>query len=138
MKKTVTLDGKNITVDLEEFVIRIYNDDDLQALLAHNTEAITGELIKNIKAEFYKLNKKEFEIPAASIAVEIWGHVYADKFFEAVKSFSSIGVIDKLAEKFLVHCERIDIGEQGHDDNRFVWDMLAPFKSAIAKLLPGK
>ncbi len=65
------------------------------------------------------------------MAVEIWAHVYAEKFAEAVKNFSSINFVDKIAEKILHHAEIIDIGEKGHDDNRFVWDSLAVFKSAI-------
>jgi len=69
--------------------------------------------------------------------VEIWGHVYAEDFAAAIKQLSTLSFIDNIAEKIIDHCEIIDIGEAGHDNNRFIWDRLASFKSMIAKLLPA-
>lgn len=124
-----------ISLQFQPHAIKIFNDDALSGLLMADAESSTEELIKNIKTEYFKLFADEFKVSNASIAVEIWAHVYAEKFAEAVKNFSSINFVDKVADKILQHAEIIDIGEQEHDDNRIVWDGLAVFKSAIAGLL---
>lgn len=69
------------------------------------------------------------------MAVEIWGHVFAEKFADAIKKITSVKLVDELAEKIIEHCEVVNIGEKGHDSNRIVWDTLAPFKPEIAAML---
>lgn len=135
---TITVNGEDIKVELDRDIIRITNDDQLSALLAHNTEKVTLSLVAAIKEAYNNLYKKELDISDASMAVEIWGHVYTDKFAEAIKSISSFDFIDMLAEKIIERCEVIDIGETSRDGNRFFWNALAPLKSAIAALLPKK
>ena len=135
MHTSVSVRGKNIDTQLNLHAIRIWNNDELSNLLSENSEAATDELTVHIHTEYLKLFDTEFKVSNASIAVEIWAHVYAEKFAEAVKSFSEIEFIDKIADKIIYHAEIIDIGEKGHDNNRFIWDGLAVFKSAIAGLL---
>jgi hypothetical protein len=135
MHTSVSVRGKNIDTQLNLHAIRIWNNDELSNLLSTDPEAATDELTLCIQAEYVKLFDTAFKVSNASIAVEIWAHVYAEKFAEAVKSFSEIQFIDKLADKIIHHAEIIDIGEKGHDNNRFIWDGLAVFKSAIAALL---
>ena len=135
MNMIIEIRAKKISVQLNLHAIRIYNNADLSGLLKENAEVSTDELIIHLKKEYFKLFNTDFKISSNSIAVEIWAHVYAEKFAKAVNSFSSIEFIDKIAEKIIHHAEVIDIGEHGHDDNRFVWDALAHLKPAIAKLL---
>ena len=135
MNTSVSVQGKNISLKLKPYAVSIFNNDALSAMLEEKAEAATEELIACIKKEYFKLFNIDFKVSDASIAVEIWAHIYAEKFAEAVKNFSSINFIDKIAEKILHHAEEIDIGETGHDENRFVWDGLAVFKLAIAGLL---
>ena len=125
----------SIKLELKAHAIKIFNNDALWAILKKNAEAATEQLILDIKKKYFELFNTDFKVSDASIAVEIWAHIYAEKFAEAVKSFSSINFIDKIAEKILNHAVIIDIGETGYDDNRFVWDELAVLKSAIAGLL---
>jgi hypothetical protein len=129
------LGDERIKLELKSHAIRIFNNDALWAMLEKNAEAATEQLILDIKKKYFELFNTDFKVSDASIAVEIWGHVYAEKFAEAIKNFSSINFVDKIAEKILHHAEIIDIGETGYDDNRFVWDSLAVFKSVIAGLL---
>ncbi len=135
MNTSVLINNKSISLQLNLHAIKIFNSDALSAILAENTEATTQKLIDSIKKKYFKLFNTNFEVSDNSIAVEIWAHIYAEKFAEAVKDFSSVNFIDKAAEKIMHHAEVIDIGERGHDDNRFVWDALAVFKPAIAGLL---
>ena len=138
MTTTITINGEEIKVELDAHIIRITNDDQLSTLLAHKTETVTLNLVNAIKEAYKNLYKQELDISDASMCVEIWGHVYTDKFAEAIKSISSLDFIDKLAEKIIERCEVIDIGESSRDGNRFFWNALVPLKSAIAALLPKK
>ncbi len=135
MPDMLTLHGKNIQLEFTQHKVKLTNDDQLRALLSSNTEATTDAIVTGILNEFKKRNNRDLDIKAASMAVEIWGHVYTEKFATAIKYLSSISIISGIANKIVEHCEVIDMGESGHDNNRFVWDTLAPFKSMIAKLL---
>jgi hypothetical protein len=138
MNTTINVRDKIINIDMREHIIHINNNDALTSLLAEDTEVITDELILEIKKTYRTLFNKDFDVANKSIAVEIWAHVYVEKFSDAVAALTSIGFIDKLTEEITERCEIIDIGESGYDYNRFVWDNLAYLKSTIAKLLPKK
>ena len=133
MDITVTVRGKSLQVCIQPHIIRITNDDELTALLAHDKEAATKELITAIKVRYQKEFGSRLKVSDKSMAVEIWAHVYVEKFAKAIVSLK---VIRKLANAIIRHCEIIDIGEWGHDQNRFVWNALSVFKPVIAALLP--
>lgn len=136
MDITFTIRGRNINLQFEQHVVRITANDELTGLLSFQTEAVTDELVTDIKTAYRKLFNLDFDVSDASFAVEIWGHVYADQFADTVKFLSPVQWIDNIAEKVSYRCEVIDIGEPGYDDNRFVWDRLASLKSLIARFLP--
>ena len=135
MNTVITVRNYNINIQFDEYIIHVANNDSLTNLLAHDTEAVTNELITSIKAEYLKQFNRQFDVSDASLAVEIWAHVYAEKFADIVKAHSSISLIDALMKKIIDRCEIIDIGESGHDDNRFAWNAVAPLKSTIARFL---
>ncbi|MBV9962920.1 MAG: hypothetical protein JO072_11800 [Parafilimonas sp.] len=137
MTTSITAQGKIVVVEFKLHAIRIFSSDVLQQLLKDDPQAGTQELIGNIKKEYQRLFNKDFNVSDSSMSVEIWAHVYADRFAEGVKEYSSINIIDKIAEKIIQHADVIDIGEKGHDENRFFWNGLAPFKEAIANILFG-
>lgn len=134
MDITITVRGRNLHICIQEHITRITNDDELNALLANDTANATSDLVTAIKARYYKELGREFKVSDASIAVEIWAHVYVEKF---AKVISSQQFTRKLADIVIRRCEIIDIGEWGHDQNRFVWNALSIFKPAIAALLRG-
>jgi hypothetical protein len=133
MDITITVRGKSLHIYIRQHIIRITNDDELIALLAHDTEAATGELITAIKVRYQEEFGKELKVSDKSMAVEIWAHVYVEKFAKAI---ASLRITRKLADAIIRRCEIIDIGEWGHDQNRFVWNALSVFKPVIAALLP--
>lgn len=135
MPGILTLHGKNVQLQFTQHKVKLTNNDELKDLLSNNTEATTDAIVTGILQEFKKRNNRDMEIKAASMAVEIWGHVYTEKFATAIKYLASISLVSGIADKIVEHCEIIDMGEYGHDNNRFVWDTLAPFKTMIAKLL---
>jgi hypothetical protein len=133
MDITITVRGKSLHIYIRQHIIRITNDDELIALLAHDTEAATGELITTIKVRYQEEFGKELKVSDKSMAVEIWAHVYVEKFAKAI---ASLRITRNLADAIIRRCEIIDIGEWGHDQNRFVWNALSIFKPLIAALLP--
>lgn len=136
MNITITILDKNIKVLFEEHIVRITLDDELTGLLKQNTQNITAELVTKAKTNYYQIFNKDFDVSDESMIVEIWAHVYVEKFAEILKSLSLFHIIDSITNKIIERCEVIDIGEHGYDDNRFVWNSLSHFKSAIALLLP--
>ncbi len=134
MNVIIPVCNQNITVRFLQHAIKIYNDAQLTALLQHNIQASTNELILLIKKKYFELFNVDFKVSNASMAIEIWAHVYMQNFAEAVKSWSPVKLINKLMKRIIYHCQEVDIGERGHDDNRFVWNWLAVFKPLITHL----
>ena len=135
MYSSVSAKDKNISVQFHENMIDILSDNQLFELVTQMPEAATDELVSAIKKEYHIQFNRDYSVSDPSMAVEIWGHVFAEEFADAVKKITSVKLVDELAEKIAEHCEVINIGEKGHDYNRIVWDMLAPFKSEIAAAL---
>jgi hypothetical protein len=97
--------------------------------------AVLVKLLPAISVCFVLNSIKEFGVTNASMSVEILGHVFAEKFANAVKTITQVKLVDDLAEKICSRCEVINIGEKDHDNNRFIWDWLAAFKPVIAAML---
>jgi hypothetical protein len=135
MERSIPIKDKNISVRLRENSIAIISDDQLLSLITEMPEATTDELVSTIKREFHAHFNKDFQVASASMAVEIWGHVFAERFANSVKAITPVKIVDELLEKICVHCKVINIGEKDHDNNRFVWDWLAAFKPVIAAML---
>ena len=135
MFKSISARGKNISVRLKRNMVDIINDEQLLDLVTKMPEAATGELVSAIKKEYHNKFNKDFEVADASMAVEIWGHIYAEKFADALKDIAPVKLISSLAQKITAHCEVINIGKKDHDNNRFIWDWLSVFKPAIAAIL---
>lgn len=138
MDKTISVLGKNIQLTFTQHKIKLTNNEDLESLVATNPETSTDALVTAIKSEYRQAIGKDIDISNSSMAVEIWGHIYAENFLTVIKSLPMFGLVDGLAEKLREHCEVIDMGESGHDSNRFVWDGLSSFKSTIANFLQKK
>jgi hypothetical protein len=135
MYRSISIRDKNISFQMHENSIAIKSDEQLKAVFTEMPEAATDELVSAIKKEYSAEFKKDFSVTNASMAVEIWGHVFAEKFANAVNAITSIRLINEFAEKISSHCEVINIGEKDHDNNRFVWDWLAACKPVIAAML---
>jgi hypothetical protein len=133
MDITITVRGRTLHIRIQQHITRITNDDELTALLVRDTEAATGELITAIKVRYCEEFGRELKVCDKSMAVEIWAHVYVEKFAKAI---ASLRVFRKLTDAIIMRCEIIDIGEWGHDQNRIVWNVLSIFKPAIAAFLP--
>ena len=136
MMTTLPVYNKNISVLFSRQALRIVNDGELTNLLKQDAAKATDELIVKIKTQYKELFQTEFAVSNSSIAIEIWGHVYASRFVDWIHNLLTYSFVQKLTKKIIYHSAIIDIGEHGHDHNRFVWNWLAPFKKLIASMLP--
>lgn len=138
MEQHFLINGNSIKVTLEEGAIHIFNDEELWKLLNEGMQTTTESLIVSVKKAYERLYKKELDISSASLAVEIWGHVYFEYFAIIFEKLVHMNLIKQMTNKISSYCEIIDCGESEKDSNRFFWDILAPFRNQIAALLPEK
>lgn len=112
-----------ISVSCTDRLVRIKND---RALLEFLKDPETrGALLVSeyVHSLYRKELGKELNISVDSLAIEILGHVYADRFSGMMKKLR-VKRISEAMEIIQKHTEIIDCGEQEIDSNRFVWDDL--------------
>jgi hypothetical protein len=136
MEQQFLVRGRSIKVTLREHSIHIVNDEELWRLLNGQAEAATDDLIEVVKREYERLFHMPLDISDASLAVEIWGHIYCDYFARILEETVDLNLVKQLTDKIASTCKVIDCGESSADNNRFFWNMVAPFKKQIAALLP--
>lgn len=122
----------DVPVRVATNTIHITNDDALWQLIHANPVKNTYQLVDEINSVFLEKNKRDLEISRDSFAVEIWGHVYADHFAGVIDKLTNLKIIEPIQK----YCAVIDCGEKGYDQNRWFWNLLAPFAGIIGKLLP--
>lgn len=137
MKHLFLLQGRSIEVLFDEHAVHITNNKELQQLIAADPEGNTRALAELILQQFEVCNKRSFALHPDSLIVEIWGHVYCEYLAQILDNLVKLQLVKALAGKVIAFCEVIDCGEPGHDSNRVLWDMLAPFTAIIAGWLPG-
>ena len=97
-----------------------------------------GSHILRVYEEHYK---KALNISLDSLAIEILAHTYIDSFSRSISTADGIlpdvleEPLDKLMESIKNHTEIIDCGESQIDNNRWIWDMLTPYKGLIYGIL---
>jgi hypothetical protein len=132
---SINIRNKNISVQFQEKGIAILNDEELSGLVTKMPVPATDELVAAIKKEFRVQFNKDMNIKDASVTVEIWGHVFAERFADAIKAVAPVKWVNPFTKKIDSHCKVINIGNKENDRNRILWDSLAVFKPAIAALL---
>lgn len=135
VKRKLYIRQRAITVSFTEGVVRITNDDELQTLLNSSLYSGTTELVKEVKAEYYRIFGDHLRIADRSLAVEIWGHIYGEYFFRDLYRRIPWKPFNKLYRFVRYHCSIIDSGEAAKDSDRRLWDILAPGRKLIAGLL---
>ena len=136
MEKKYELFGSLIQISFQENSVHIVNDKELWQLLSADIENRTAALAHNIRNDFEETYKRALEISEDALVVEIWGHVYFEYFALAIQNLFKLKLIERMVESAVTYSELIDCGEKGYDNNRWLWDMLAPHKTMIAGWLP--
>ncbi|WP_118950141.1 hypothetical protein [Taibaiella helva] len=136
MEQRINIREEEISVVFDEHAVHIANDEALKCLLEAGKAGALDELVCQLKQHFLQLFDRELDISDASLAVEIWGHVYFGYLATALDNLVRLQLITTLTDKVIGYCAMIDCGESGHDHNRFFWNMLAPFAAKIVHWLP--
>jgi len=135
MEKRYNLDGSLVTVLFEPKMVRIIGHDQLLKFLKANLSEHTQQLVMHIKTDYQSSFGTPLNISDESLAVEIWGHLYASKFANVLQELVKLEVIENLTERVKQRSDTIDCGEADVDSNRKFWDVLSKFNNLITKLL---
>lgn len=123
--------GYDLSVEFLPGLIRIKNDDLLKTMLKQPSNR-SGAIARKIRDRYYEIYGESINISTNSLAVEILGHVFPDQVFNAIKN---IPTLENISNKILSHTNIIDCGE--NDDERWVWNLLAPFYEFILGAMAG-
>lgn len=112
-----------ISINCEEKLIQIKNDGALLSFL--DDPATKGSLLVSEYAHqlYLKEMGRPLNISIDSVAIEILGHVYADKFADLASRFKIKALQSKLAD-IKSRTDIIDCGERDIDSDRHIWDDL--------------
>lgn len=132
----LTIADCRISVTLGKRLVRVTRDDNLLRLLSHSMSPRTTELVQGIKEAYHRHFGIPLRIGDDSMAVEIWGHVYAERFTLALQKALRMAWMDKVARFVVQRSDKIDCGERSLDRNRFFWDLLGPCRGLLGRLLP--
>ena len=102
----------------KEHSIHIVNDDVFQKFIKEKDDNAL-KIVQEIKRYFRHKQKKELKIYDTSLVVEIYAHIIPDKIADYLP-----GAIGDIVQG---RTEIIDCGEEGHDQDRFLWDKIAEF-----------
>lgn len=125
-----------ITISFQEHWANITTDKrlmDFLSLPGNGSVELAGYVLKRYRELF----RKPLEISEPSLAVEILVHAYLDRFSQNTPSIRKVlpepvsGPILRIADKMHERTEIINCGERSVDNNRFVFDGLAPFHPLI-------
>jgi hypothetical protein len=136
MKKTYDLSGCEVGVSYKPQLVQVAGSKELLLFLSENLNANTLRLVKLIKADYLALMGKPLKITNRSLMVEIWGHLYASHFANAIKELVNLKLVADFTAIVIKRSDTIDCGEADVDSNRKFWDTLSKFNNVIIKLLP--
>ncbi len=138
IQKTYAIRMYSLKVGFKPGVVRLYSDERLLAALSLAPYASTARLIKAIKKDYFSIFNVELLISDASLMVEIWGHLAAAYWARILQKKVKWSAVRSLTEWVIVRSDRIDCGIFHKDKNRWLWDVLAPFRNCIKGLIPFK
>ncbi|HTM97902.1 MAG TPA: hypothetical protein VL088_04135 [Pedobacter sp.] len=136
MEKQYDLAGCAVSVIYSPKLVRITGSKQLLIFLNTNLSANSLKLAKLIKADYLIIVGRRLKITNASLMVEIWGHLYASHFANAVKELIKLNIVGDLTDLITRRSDTIDCGEADIDSNRKFWDTLSKFNHIIVKCLP--
>lgn len=132
MERTLVLNGYKVSFRMDAHALHIDNDTALQQLIAAEPATVADQLALRLLDIHERTYGRRLELKPDSLSVEILGHIYAGRLAQVLEQLTELKLLDKVAGVVLDACAVIDCGEAGHDRNRWLWDLLAPFKDRIA------
>lgn len=136
--KTYHLAGCAIFVTFQNQLVRIVAPEELARYLSTQIKPRSLQLATLIKTDYRIFFGKDLDISTPSIIVEIWGHLLASNFARSIKRHLNWEPICRFANFVISRSDHIDCGERRVDSNRLMWDILSPFRNALARFIPTK
>ncbi len=133
--KEYDLAGCKVLVIFEAKLIRIVGSRELLDFISINPNTQTLKLVKLFKADYLVMMGKRLKITNASLMVEIWAHLYASKFSNALSELIKLRIIQNITAHVAKRSDTIDCGEAEVDTNRKFWDVISKFNGIISKFL---
>jgi hypothetical protein len=116
-------------------IIHIVSDAALFSLLHSCLESGSSKLVALIKDDYRREYGEELAVKDDSMIVEIWGHVYLGALVKFITRIVGLTLISRFGRFISRHCDLIDCGQADRDGNRWFWDILAPQKRLIGKIV---
>lgn len=125
-------------MEMKPGLIRIVNDGALKRLVWKEPVYHTHALVTEIRRQYRQWASRELAISDHSLTAEIWGHMLAERYALRLRRAINRPFTNRLVRFLLNRMAVIDCGERRVDNNRFVWDWIAPFRKVIRWLLPTR
>ena len=126
MDKNYNIDGFILKVSLKPGLVRFVANYALQYATNagwRNVERLAEKVLADYKMKF----GEELRISKNSLIVEILGHIYTYKIVLGLRKFADWSLFRKLSH----HSCKIECGETGIDNNRWIWDLISFTKPLV-------
>ncbi len=120
---TWNTDFHGISIMCTDQLVQIKNDKKLIQFLKDPSTKGSQLIARYAKELYQKTMGKPLRITEDSLAIEILGHVFLDKF-AGIASKLKIAALSATLEDIKQRTDIIDCGEKEIDPNRHVWDSL--------------
>ena len=131
-RKTYRFNAWEIEIIFEEKVWRIPSSVALHQFIEADANHL-NELYEMLQQDHIKMFGVPINITRSSFVVEIWAHLFVEKFLQLGKHFTWLPFLEKLYDQVTHHTSVIDCGEEDIDSNRRLWDMLAKVYNPVAE-----
>ena len=137
IKKTYLFDALEVDVIFEEKVWRIPSSAALHDFIEADPKHL-NDLYEVLQQDHTDLLGSPINISRSSFVVEIWAHLFVEKFLELGKHFTWFPPFEKLYDQVTKHTSVIDCGEAPHDSNRKIWDQLAKIFDPVSNRISNE
>lgn len=127
--------GLPVRVEIGDGMVHIVNAPSLRRVVVEQPSVATAALVDRIRVDYEATFDKELAIADDSFIVEIWGHLYCDYLLLKYNKILKVVLVFGLYDRLYRSCRVIDCGEDGKDPNRWLWDKLVVFRTALGRRL---
>ena len=137
IKKTYLFEAFEVEVIFEKKVWRIPSSAALHEFIEKDPQHL-NELYQKLQQDHIELFGSPIKIRRSSFVVEIWAHLFVEKFLGLAKYFTRFIFFDRLFKQIIRHTSIIDCGEAPHDSNRKIWDQMAKLFDPISNRISSQ
>lgn len=124
-----------ITYSLTKTGVHLISDMELHGLITRYPVKGVNLLAGDLKKHFEEINQRALNIGPKSLATEIRGHYYFEKFYLPFRKILRFFFLHKITDILDHSLKAYDCAEAGTDPNRKIWDFLSHFDRLISFFL---